>query len=299
MYIIDKNHNKFSIIVADTKAIYMKKILLSIVFTLSIVGSISAQTIVTFYTTLGSFDVELYDTLQPVTAGNFKTLVNSKFYDGVIFHRIISNFVIQGGDPTGTGTGGPGYTIPDEFDSTLSNIKKTLSMANSGPNTGGSQFFINTKNNTFLDFDKPPLTSKHPVFGIVISGWDTVEMIENVQVNGNNKPLVNVVMDSIRVTQFPLSIWTPSQAELGVAIYPNPVNNQSIVEINSEGVVNAVVSIYGQTGALMGNRTVSLINGGNQFSLNDFGVHALPTGVYYMTINTGKTITRKRFVVVK
>ena len=210
MYLIDKNHNKFSIIVQDAKAVHMKKILLSIVFTLSIAGSLSAQTIVTFYTTLGSFEVELYDTLQPITAGNFKTLVNAKFYDGVIFHRIISNFVIQGGDPTGTGTGGPGYSIPDEFDSTLSNIKKTLSMANSGPNTGGSQFFINTKNNTFLDFDKPPLTSKHPVFGIVISGWDTVEMIESVQVNGNNRPLTDVVMDSIRVTQFPLSIWTLS-----------------------------------------------------------------------------------------
>lgn len=277
----------------------MKKLLLLLMLVWGVEQNTSAQTIVTFYTTLGSFEVELYDTLQPITAGNFKTLVNAKFYDGVIFHRIISNFVIQGGDPTGTGTGGPGYTIPDEFDSTLSNIKKTLSMANAGPNTGGSQFFINTKNNTFLDFDKPPLTSKHPVFGIVISGWDTVEMIENVQVNANDRPLVDVVMDSIRVTQFPLSVWTPVDVELGVAIYPNPVDSRSIVDINSEGVTDAEVSIYGQTGALMGNRKVSLVTGGNPFSLTDFGIGQLPTGVYYMTVNNGKTITRKRFVIVE
>ena len=130
----------------------MKKIILYLVFTFGIVQASVSQTVVTFFTNMGSFEVELYDTLMPITAGNFKSLVEDEYYDGVIFHRIISNFVIQGGDPTGTGSGGPGYTIPDEFDSTLSNLVKTLSMANAGPNTGGSQFFINTKNNTFLDF---------------------------------------------------------------------------------------------------------------------------------------------------
>ena len=266
----------------------------------AITTKIRKQTrMIILHTNYGDIALKLNHDKAPKTAANFEQYVKEGHYDGVIFHRIISNFVIQGGDPTGTGTGGPGYTIPDEFDSTLSNIKKTLSMANAGPNTGGSQFFINTKNNTFLDFDKPPLTSKHPVFGIVISGWDTVEMIENVQVNANDRPLVDVVMDSIRVTQFPLSVWTPVDMELGVAIYPNPVDSRSIVEINSEGVMDAEVSIYGQTGALMGNRKVSLVTGGNPFSLTDFRIGQLPAGVYYMTVNNGKTITRKRFVIVE
>ena len=276
----------------------MKNLLLSILFILGIYCSSMAQTIVTFYTNMGSFEVELYDNLKPITAGNFKKLVNEKFYDGVVFHRIIDNFVIQGGDPTGTGSGGPGYAINDEFDSTLSNVVKTLSMANSGPNTGGSQFFINMKNNTFLDFDKAPLTSAHPVFGIVISGWDTVEMIEAVPVNVNDRPLNDVVMDSIRVTQFPLSIQNPLEDGFDVAIYPNPVNSQSIVEIQSHDVRNAVVSVYNQTGALVRNSEVLLMVGRNHIGLHNFEVSQLPTGVYYMTISSGEIITRKRFVII-
>ncbi len=96
----------------------MKKLLLSVTFIICLQAAVTAQTKVTFYTTLGNFDAEIYDSLMPITAGNFLSLVNSKYYDGVIFHRVIKNFVIQGGDPTGTGSGGPGYTIPDEFDST-------------------------------------------------------------------------------------------------------------------------------------------------------------------------------------
>ena len=120
----------------------MKKSLLCFLLIIGSMGVVNSQSIVTFYTTEGDFEVELYDILKPITAGNFLDLVEQEFYDGIIFHRVISNFVVQGGDPTGTGSGGPGYTIEDEFDSSLSNLKRTLSMANAGPNTGGSQFFI-------------------------------------------------------------------------------------------------------------------------------------------------------------
>ena len=142
-------------------------------------------------TNQGDIIIELYSDM-PITAGNFEKLVREGFYDGVIFHRIILDFMIQGGDPTGTGTGGPGYSIDDEFVPGRSNVKGTLSMANSGPNSGGSQFFINLKDNTFLDFDKEPLSSKHPVFGEVVEGMDIVDKIGLMAVDGNDKPLEEV-----------------------------------------------------------------------------------------------------------
>ena len=101
-------------------------------------------------TNMGDITIQLYDDM-PVTAGNFKKLVADGFYDGVIFHRVIDGFMIQGGDPTGTGRGGPGYTIKDEFTAQNRNDRGTISMANAGPNTGGSQFFINLVSNNYLD----------------------------------------------------------------------------------------------------------------------------------------------------
>ncbi|MEZ7902065.1 MAG: peptidylprolyl isomerase [Flavobacteriales bacterium] len=153
---------------------------------------------VRFYTNKGDFVVELEDKLAPITSSNFLKLVNEKFYDGIIFHRVLQNFIIQGGDPTGTGSGGPGYSIQDEFHEDLSNIEKTISMANSGPNTGGSQFFFNMKDNTFLDYNESPSTSKHAVFGKVISGYSIVQTISNVSVNSQDRPITDVVIDSIR-----------------------------------------------------------------------------------------------------
>ena len=141
----------------------------------------------------GDIVVALYDDM-PVTAGNFKKLVGEGFYDGVIFHRVIPNFMIQGGDPTGTGMGGPGYKIEDEFVAGHSNVRGTLSMANSGPNSGGSQFFINLVDNSFLDYDKQPLTSKHPVFGEVVEGMDVVDKIAGVATGFGDKPSEDVVI---------------------------------------------------------------------------------------------------------
>lgn len=154
---------------------------------------------VKFFTTKGEIIVQLENRMAPITSTNFLKLVNQKFYDGIIFHRVISGFMVQGGDPTGTGTGGPGYTIEDEFNENLSNQEKTISMANTGaPNSGGSQFFFNMTDNSFLDADKSPTSSSHAVFGKVISGYEVVEAISFVRVNAQDRPDVNIVIDSIR-----------------------------------------------------------------------------------------------------
>lgn len=154
-------------------------------------------------TNYGDIYIELYTQKSPITAGNFKELVEDGFYDNVKFHRVIPNFMIQGGDPLTKndslqnrwGTGGPGYTIEDEFIQGLSNTRGTLSMANSGPQSGGSQFFINTVDNKQLDFNKQPLSSKHPVFGKVISGMDVVDEISNVARNQRDVPNRAVVIE--------------------------------------------------------------------------------------------------------
>ena len=153
----------------------------------------SSSTTVLLETSEGDITIELYADM-PITAGNFKKLVEQGFYDSVIFHRVIPEFMIQGGDPQGTGMGGPGYTIKDEFTHIggNKNNRGTISMANSGPNTGGSQFFINVANNNFLD-------SKHPAFGRVVEGMDVVDKIAKVQKNSNDKPLKEVKIIKAKV----------------------------------------------------------------------------------------------------
>jgi cyclophilin family peptidyl-prolyl cis-trans isomerase len=167
-----------------------------------------------FDTTMGSFAVELYTDKVPITAGNFINHAKDGYYDGIIFHRVMKDFMIQGGDPKGDGTGGYAYeyheglgnpdnqetwTIPDEFHEDLSNVRKSISMANTGlANSGGSQFFINVVDNTYLDYKTEP--NKHAVFGMVISGMDVVDDISNVETNpSTNKPLTNVVINSITI----------------------------------------------------------------------------------------------------
>ncbi|HXW98430.1 MAG TPA: peptidylprolyl isomerase [Methanomicrobiales archaeon] len=135
-------------------------------------------------TTMGNITLELRPDM-PVTAGNFLKLAGQGYYDGTIFHRVIDGFMIQGGDPTGTGRGGPGYAIPDEFTRDNHNLRGTIAMANAGPNTGGSQFFINLVDNTFLD-------TKHPVFGKVVAGMDVVDKIGKVKTDSNDRPITTV-----------------------------------------------------------------------------------------------------------
>lgn len=153
---------------------------------------------VTFHTNKGNITLELFTNRVPNTTANFKKLAESGFYNGVKFHRVIKGFMIQGGDPLTKddslsdrwGTGGPGYTFADEITPENRNDTGTISMANAGPNTNGSQFFINVKNNNFLD-------TKHTVFGKVVSGMDVVTHIENVQTDLNDRPIESVVIERI------------------------------------------------------------------------------------------------------
>lgn len=148
---------------------------------------------VTFRTNQGSFKVELFEDKAPATTGNFIILAEKGFYEGVVFHRVIDGFMIQGGDPTGTGRGGPGYQIPDEFGPGLQHDSEgILSMANAGPNTGGSQFFVTLAPTPWLD-------RKHAVFGKVVEGLDVVRRIGKVETAQGNRPVEPVVMEEVKV----------------------------------------------------------------------------------------------------
>ncbi len=274
----------------------MKNLVLFIGIFLLCAAQTTAQTQIKFYTTMGDFIVEMSDSLTPITSGNFIDLTDQEYYDGVIFHRVIDNFMIQGGDPTGTGTGGPGYTIPDEFDSTgtLSNVQKTISMANSGPNTGGSQFFINLVNNTYLDFDNAPFSSAHPVFGMVIDSFEVVQAIGGVSVNGNNRPLTDVVMDSLRVIYRPsndtIVDTTPpagyqKSAALSTKVFPNPIGQESVVIIESKEAGNAQISVIDAGGRVVISTNRNLRIGMNRFT--GFGLESLSRGFYTMHISQG------------
>jgi peptidyl-prolyl cis-trans isomerase B (cyclophilin B) len=147
----------------------------------------------TMQTNHGAIEIELFDDAAPKTVENFKKLARDGFYDGVIFHRVIQDFMIQGGDPTGTGTGGPGYQFEDEFNDNKV-VRGALAMANAGPNTNGSQFFIVTAEAT------PWLDGKHTVFGRVTSGMDVVDTIEQVETGSGDKPREDVRIESVTVT---------------------------------------------------------------------------------------------------
>ena len=152
-----------------------------------------ANPVATFETNHGTFKIEVFEDKAPLTAKNFMDLAKDGFYNGVIFHRVIDGFMIQGGDPTGTGRGGPGYNIKDEFSKDLKHTSEgVLSMANAGPNTGGSQFFITLAATPWLD-------GKHAIFGKVIEGLDVVRKIGKVPTGPGDRPRENVVMNSVKV----------------------------------------------------------------------------------------------------
>jgi cyclophilin family peptidyl-prolyl cis-trans isomerase len=146
----------------------------------------------TLQTNKGTIEVELFDDDAPKTVENFKKLAGDGFYDGVIFHRVIPDFMIQGGDPTGTGSGGPGYQFEDEFNEHRVE-RGALAMANAGPNTNGSQFFIVTADSC------PWLDGKHTVFGKVTSGMDVVDEISNLDTSPGDKPRDEVRIESLSV----------------------------------------------------------------------------------------------------
>ena len=141
-------------------------------------------------TNKGTIKVELLESDAPKTTENFITLAERGYYDGIIFHRVIKNFMIQGGDPTGTGRGGPGYTFEDEFNDHPV-VRGALAMANAGPNTNGSQFFIVTADAC------PWLDGKHTVFGQVTNGMDVVDAISAVETDASDRPHESVVIERI------------------------------------------------------------------------------------------------------
>lgn len=152
----------------------------------------------TLHTNMGDIKIEFLEEYAPNTVANFKTLAGENFYNGIKFHRVIKGFMIQGGDPLTKddtkaavwGTGGPGYKFDDEITEMNSNAIGTISMANAGPNTNGSQFFINVANNSFLN-------DKHTVFGKVVAGMDVVTKIENTPTMPGDRPITPVVIESI------------------------------------------------------------------------------------------------------
>ena len=156
------------------------------------------ETFALFDTTEGKFKIKLFADKAPKTVENFVGLAEGaktgkRFYDGLVFHRVIPNFMIQGGCPQGTGTGGPGYKFADEFHPSLRHSKKgILSMANSGPNTNGSQFFITVAETAWLD-------NKHTVFGEVVEGYDVVEKISKVPKNAGDRPAKDVKINSVTI----------------------------------------------------------------------------------------------------
>jgi len=144
----------------------------------------------TLHTNHGTIEVELFDDDAPETVKNFVKLAQDGFYDGVVFHRVIPDFMIQGGDPTGTGSGGPGYEFEDEFNENKA-VRGALAMANAGPNTNGSQFFIVT-----ID-EAPWLDGKHTVFGKVTSGMDIVDALEALPTDGRDRPQEPAVIEKL------------------------------------------------------------------------------------------------------
>lgn len=152
-----------------------------------------ANRTVTFETNHGTFRAELFEERAPETTANFISLVEKEFYDGVTFHRVIPDFMIQGGCPEGTGRGGPGYQIDDEFHPELRHDSEgTLSMANAGPDTGGSQFFVTLAETPWLD-------DRHAVFGRVVDGIEVVREIGSVPTGRGDRPVDEVVMQSVRI----------------------------------------------------------------------------------------------------
>lgn len=241
-----------------------------------------AQSEAVWYTSMGSFTTVLTDTLTPRTVDSFIARVSDKFYDGLIFHRVIDNFMIQGGDPLGTGYGGPGYTFPDEFKSTLKNVPGALSMANSGPNTNGSQFFINLVANTHLD-------GVHTVFGKTTVNFSVVQNIGKVPVNSTtNKPLTNVVIDSIRIKKFyPAYLAVANVGKsMDVNMYPNPCMGVVTLTLPDITTRLKITNMLGRT-----------VYAKDVKGLYQVDLREQPTGLYFVHVSNANGTWESKLVV--
>ena len=231
----------------------------------------------------GNVKIKLRPDLAPNHVQRVTELASEGFYDGVVFHRVIPNFMAQTGDPTGTGSGGPGYTIQDEFIPGLSNVQGTISMANTGqPNSGGSQFFINLVNNTGLDWDKSPFTSKHPVFGHVVENFNVVELIGLVDVNASDRPTEDVVINSLRVTPT-LSVESKT-LPIKLQVFPNPVTSESKLKVEMESAQAIDLKLFDLQGKLLNDVHFDQAPSSFEFQLADL-VDALPSNLYIIEMS--------------
>jgi peptidylprolyl isomerase len=274
----------------------MKKLLLLCFTTcyMLMAKNIQAQTQITFYTSMGKFVVEMYEVKRPITTKNFINLVKKKFYDKIIFHRVIDGFMIQGGDPTGTGSGGTGIKIPDELSPPVSNVQKTIAMANTGkPNTAECQFYINLVDNS-SNLDKA-----YTAFGIVISNFAVVQAIGKVKTNGGttNKPLVDVVMDSVRITPTITGIREEGNFIKELTVYPNPVTAESMIWLDATAEKTVHLSVYNEQGQRLANIQKKLMDGTNTISLKEIQETDFARGVYYLMVTDGTFISREKFII--
>ena len=252
----------------------------SVLLSVSLLFSVSAfsQTQIDFFTSKGNFRVEVREDLMPITAGNFISLVDTGFYDGLIFHRVVKDFVIQGGDPAGNGTGGPGYTIEDEYHPQMNHDSAgVLAMAKSAaPNSAGSQFYFT------LDA-QPQLNQNYAVFGSCIQGLDVILEIGCVAVQGNDKPWVNVYMDSLRIVDNTSSV-RPVFSEIPTEIFPNPIKSKTQISYKLDAPSRVRATLVDAQG-----RQIQVLFEAEQI----IGVHAfewdasaLPAGLYWVTVQT-------------
>ncbi len=263
----------------------MKKLYILIVFCL-FAQLTQAQSKAKVYTSFGEFVIYLEDTLAPITAGNFISLVESGFYDSVYIHRIVPNFVIQGGDGARSGKTVP-PVIQDEFSPLLSNVEKTISMANAGANTGTSQFFINLKDNTGLDYDKTPLSSAHPVFGAVVEGWNVVQTIGQQPNSGapSNTATPLILMDSVRILPPPVSINQVEQT-VALSLFPNPANNWLRIRSEHKGMLK----LYDLDGSMA--LTKKIESNDALVALNE-----VPSGIYALNFETALGSTTQKLII--
>lgn len=229
---------------------------------------------------------------MPVTAANFIKLVDTGFYDSLIFHRVISNFVIQGGDPTGLGNGGPGYTIADEYHPTMNHDSAgVIAMAKKGPGTAGSQFYITLSKQAHLDGD-------YPVFGTCIEGLDIIKKIGDVPTNVSDRPLTDVVMDSVRIVQDSTTDTTTTGLFMtnttGIEVYPNPFNDQITINYYTKEKSHIRIDVLDSRSQLIATlENAHRID--NTYSIQWHSGH-LPKGIYYLRLLSDKGIQTRKLI---
>ena len=267
-----------------------------LVMTLILNTSVFGQTLIDFYTTEGNFRVEVREDLMPITAGNMIDLVEAKFYDGVIFHRIIDGFVVQGGDPTGTGTGGPGYTIQDETHPDMTHDSLgVISMAKRAePNSAGSQFFFTLDRHSFLDGD-------FAAFGSVVENLEVLAAIGRVPVNGNDRPIVDVVMDSVRIYDRIISSTKEIENIIKTEVYPNPFVESIQIMYELENSSRVEISIFDLQGRLVKTLEEGMRTSGiHTVEWDGIGNSSQVTmGTYYLSITSSEGTGIRKLLKIK